>query len=120
MKKYIVFIYPKCGTCKRALDYLNLNEVDFEFRDIVKSPPSIEELKIWNENSDFEIKKYFNTSGLKYKELKLKDKLQDMSDDEKFKLLASDGMLIKRPLVVMNKKIILLGFKEDKWNEIFK
>lgn len=106
--------YPKCTTCKKAKKFLEDNQVAFEDRHIVENNPTEEELKKWIERSGLEIKKFFNTSGLKYKELGLKDKLASMSDDEKIKLLASDGMLVKRPLVIEDDRV-LVGFKEKEW-----
>lgn len=113
-----VFIeYPKCSTCKKAKRWLEENSIDFVDRNIVTDTPTVEELSDWIERSGQDIKKWFNTSGLKYKELNLKDKLVSMSDKEKIELLASDGMLIKRPLLVSDKGIFI-GFKEEKWKEI--
>ena len=106
--------YPKCTTCKKAKKFLDDNQVAFEDRHIVENNPTEEELKKWIERSGLEIKKFFNTSGLKYKELGLKDKLASMSDDEKIKLLASDGMLVKRPLVIEDDRV-LVGCKEKEW-----
>ena len=114
MKTNIFIEYPKCSTCQKAKKCLNDNNIKFEDRNIVEQTPTVEELKKWIENSGYEIKRFFNTSGLKYKELKLKEKLPTMSDAEKIKLLASDGMLIKRPLLISNKEI-LIGFKEREW-----
>ncbi len=113
-----IFIeYPKCSTCKNAKKWLEENNIDFVDRNIVTDTPTQEELSKWIERSGQDIKKWFNTSGLKYKELNLKDKLVDMSDQEKIDLLASDGMLIKRPLLISDKGIFI-GFKEEKWNEV--
>ncbi len=106
--------YPKCTTCKKAKKFLEDNNVAFEDRHIVENNPTEDELKEWIAKSGLPIKKFFNTSGLKYKELGLKDKLADMSDDEKIELLASDGMLVKRPLIVEDNRI-LVGFKEKEW-----
>lgn len=114
MKTNIFIEYPKCSTCQKAKKWLNDNNIKFEDRNIVEQTPTVEELTKWIENSGYEIKRFFNTSGLKYKELKLKEKLPTMSDAEKIKLLASDGMLIKRPLLISNKEI-LIGFKEREW-----
>ena len=111
--------YPKCSTCKKAKKWLIDNNVDFQDRHIVENTPTVEELKKWIVESKKDIKKFFNTSGLKYKELNLKEKLQKMSDKEKIKLLSSDGMLIKRPLLV-SKNGILVGFKEEEWKELLK
>ena len=111
-----VFIeYPKCTTCKKAKKWLEDNNIEFEDRNIVENTPTKKELKEWIERSGLDMKKWFNTSGLKYKELKLKEKLINMSEKEKIDLLASDGMLIKRPILVSDKGIFT-GFKEDKWN----
>ncbi len=113
-----VFIeYPKCSTCKKAKKWLEENNVEFVDRNIVTDTPIQEELSKWIERSGQDIKKWFNTSGLKYKELNLKDRLVNMSNEEKIELLASDGMLIKRPLLISDKGIFT-GFKEEKWEEI--
>lgn len=109
--------YPKCSTCKKAKKWLEENKVEFEERNIVTETPTEKELTDWISRSGQDIKKWFNTSGLKYKELNLKEKLTNMTDKEKIKLLASDGMLIKRPILVTD-KAILTGFKEEKWKEI--
>lgn len=114
-----VFIeYPKCSTCKNAKKWLKENNINFEERNILTETPTVDELTEWIQRSGQDIKKWFNTSGLKYKELNLKEKLINMSDKEKIKLLASDGMLIKRPLLISYKNIFI-GFKEEKW-EILK
>lgn len=112
--KNIFIEYPKCSTCKKAKKWLEENNVDYVERNIVSDTPNVEELKSWIRRSGKELKKWFNTSGLKYKELNLKEKLVDMSDKEKIELLASDGMLIKRPLLISDKGV-LVGFKEDEW-----
>ena len=114
MKTNIFIEYPKCSTCQKAKKWLNDNNIKFEDRNIVEQTPTVEELTKWIENSGYEIKKFFNTSGLKYKELNLKEKLPNMSDNEKIKLLASDGMLVKRPMLI-NDEEVLLGFKEKEW-----
>lgn len=115
-----IFIeYPKCSTCKNAKKWLENNKINFKDRNIVEETPTIEELSNWIKISGKEIKKWFNTSGLKYKELNLKDKLPNMTDSEKIKLLSSDGMLIKRPLLVSDSKVYI-GFKETEWNEMLK
>ncbi|MBR3697733.1 MAG: arsenate reductase family protein [Clostridia bacterium] len=114
----MVFIeYPKCSTCKKAKKWLEKNNLEFEDRNIVEDTPTEKELTEWIERSGLDIKKWFNTSGLKYKELNLKDKLLNMSDKEKIDLLASNGMLIKRPVLVSDNGV-LIGFKEDKWNSL--
>ena len=115
--KNIFIEYPKCSTCKKAKKWLEKNNIEFIDRNIVEETPTVEELIEWIQKSGKELKKWFNTSGLKYKELNLKEKLVDMSDKEKIELLASDGMLIKRPILVKNKKVYV-GFKEDEWKEL--
>lgn len=115
MKKLFIE-YPKCSTCKKAKKWLEDNKIEFEDRHIIENTPTVEELKRWIKMSDKDIKKWFNTSGLKYKELNLKDKLPLMSDDEKIELLSTDGMLIKRPILVLENKV-LIGFKEEEWKE---
>lgn len=112
--KNIFIEYPKCSTCKNAKKWLEENNIEFEDRNIIEETPTVKELTEWIEKSNLDIKKWFNTSGLKYKELNLKDKLPTISDKEKIELLASDGMLIKRPLLISD-KCILLGFKEEMW-----
>ena len=111
--------YPKCSTCKKAKNWLESNGVEFEDRHIVENNPTADELKAWYEKSGFPLKKFFNTSGLKYKELGLKDKLPDMTEEEQINLLATDGMLVKRPLVIGD-DFVLIGFKEDQWAEKLK
>lgn len=108
--------YPKCSTCKRAKKWLEDNNIDFDDRHIVEENPTAEELKKWHKISGLPVKRFVNTSGMKYRELNLKDKLPDMSDDEIFDLLASDGMLVKRPLVI-GTDLVLAGFKEAEWKE---
>ena len=116
----VLFIeYPKCSTCKKAKKWLIDNNIEFEDRNIVENTPTEKELRKWITESKKEIKKFFNTSGLKYKELNLKEKLPNMTDNEKLKLLSSDGMLIKRPLLITDNKI-LSGFREKEWEDIFK
>ena len=101
--------YAKCSTCQKAKKWLDDNNIEYTLRDIVLETPTEEELSIWIKESGLDIKKFFNTSGMKYRELGLKDKLDNMSLEEKVKLLSSDGMLIKRPLIVGDK--IIPGFK---------
>lgn len=115
--KSIFIEYSKCSTCKKAKKWLEDNNVQFEERSIVTETPNVEELTKWIKESNKEIKKWFNTSGLKYKELNLKEKLEHMNDKEKIELLASDGMLIKRPIFISNKGIFV-GFKEEEWKKI--
>ena len=113
-----IFIeYPKCSTCKKAKAWLEENNINFEDRNIVEDTPTLQELTEWIEKSGLDLKKWFNTSGLKYKELNLKDKLGSMTDEEKIKLLASDGKLIKRPLLISDKEVYV-GFKEEQWKDL--
>ena len=114
MKTNLFIEYPKCSTCQKAKKWLDENEIKYEDRHIVEQNPTADELTKWIKQNGFEIKKFFNTSGLKYKELNLKEKLSNMSDNEKIKLLASDGMLVKRPMLISD-KVVLLGFKEKEW-----
>lgn len=108
--------YPPCGTCRKARQWLDDHQVAYDSRHIVEQNPTEEELRKWAAVSGMELKKFFNTSGLKYKALGLKDKLPSMSDDEKFALLATDGMLVKRPLVILEDKV-LVGFREKEWEQ---
>ena len=108
--------YPKCSTCKKAKKWLDEKQISYTDRHIVEDNPTYEELKEWYQKSGMPLKKFFNTSGLLYKELQLKDKLKDMSEEEQLKLLASNGMLVKRPLVV-DGDMVLTGFKESEWSE---
>ena len=109
--------YPRCTTCQKAKKWLDDNNVAYELRDIKIDNPTFDELKAWYEKSGLPLKKFFNTSGLLYKSLELKSKLPQMSDDEMLNLLSSDGMLVKRPLLVGD-NFVLVGFKEDEWNKI--
>lgn len=113
----LVLEYPKCSTCKKALGWLKENGVKFEDRHIVEQNPTVEELTEWYHKSGLELKKFFNTSGNLYKELGLKDKLPSMSDQEKLELLATNGMLVKRPLVVGD-DFVLVGFKPEQWEKL--
>lgn len=109
--------YPKCTTCRKAKKFLQENNVTFDNRDITIDNPTVEELEKWIDLSGLEIKKFFNTSGVLYKEMKLKDKIKDMSREEMIKLLATDGKLVKRPLLICDDKV-LVGFKEEQYKEI--
>ena len=113
----LLILYPKCSTCIKAKKYLENNNISFTMRDIVIDTPNIDELRKYINISGKDIRKFFNTSGMKYRELGLKDKLNSMSDEEMLKILASDGMLIKRPLLVSDNKV-LIGFKEKEWSEL--
>ena len=108
--------YPKCTTCQKAKKYLDDRGAAYVYRHIKDESPSEEELRMWHERSGLPLKKFFNTSGLQYKALALKDKLPAMSEAEQFALLASDGMLVKRPILVGD-DFVLVGFKEDQWNQ---
>ena len=108
--------YPKCSTCQKAKKWLEANNIEYKERHIVEDNPTYEELKDRHSKSGLPLKKFFNTSGLLYKEMKLKDKLPAMSEEEQLKLLASNGMLVKRPLLV-NGDTVLVGFKEADWAE---
>lgn len=120
LNEKVLFIqYPKCSTCKKAKKWLEGNKVEFIDRNIVEETPTIKELTEWINESKIDVKKWFNTSGLKYKELNLKDKLANMSDKEKIELLASDGMLIKRPVLITHKGICT-GFQEEVWKDLLK
>ena len=112
----LVLVYRKCSTCLKALKWLEEHQVNFDERPIVEENPSYEELKAWYEMSKLPLKKFFNTSGLLYKEMELKDKLSEMTEEDKLKLLATNGMLVKRPLVV-GEDFVLTGFKEKEWEE---
>ena len=116
--KMVEFIcYPKCTTCQKAKKWLDDNKIEYKLRDIKEYNPSLEELTAWYKMSDLPLKKFFNTSGLLYKSMELKDKLPAMSEEEQLKLLATDGMLVKRPLVI-GKDFVLVGFKESEWSKV--
>ena len=108
--------YAKCTTCQRAKAWLDANKTEYQLRDIKENNPGIEELREWHKLSGLPLKKFFNTSGLLYKSMGLKDKLPNMSDEEQLKLLATDGMLVKRPILV-GETMVLVGFKESEWSE---
>ena len=110
--------YPKCTTCQKAQKWLDEAKIQYEFRDIKLDNPTLDELSTWYKQSGLPLKKFFNTSGLLYKSLDLKNKLPTMTEDEMLKLLASDGMLVKRPLLISD-DFVLVGFKEDAWKNYF-
>lgn len=112
-----VYCYSKCSTCKKALKYLDDNHVTYELKDIVNDHPDFNEMKQIINKSGIEVNKFFNTSGILYRELNIKDKLASLTDDEKIKILVSNGMLIKRPLLVSD-NLILRGFNEKNWKEL--
>lgn len=109
--------YPKCTTCKKAEKWLKDNKIEYIFRDIKENNPTFDELNAWYSLSGEPLRKFFNTSGLLYRSLELKDKLPSMSDEEMLNLLSSDGMLVKRPLLISD-KYVLIGFKESQWRNI--
>lgn len=115
--KNLFIEYPRCTTCKKAKKWLLDNNIDFDERNIVEQNPTKEELKKWFQKSNLPLKKFFNTSGVLYREMGLKDKLKDMSEDEQLELLATNGKLVKRPLLI-NQNSIFIGFKEDEWNNL--
>lgn len=107
--------YPPCSTCKKAKKWLDANAVSYEARHIKEQNPTVEELREWHRKSGLPLKKFFNTSGMIYREQNLKDKLPGMSEEEQYALLATDGMLVKRPLVI-GEDFVLVGFKEAEWS----
>ena len=109
--------YPKCSTCQKARKWLDEQNINYTERHIVENNPSYEELKEWYGRSGLPLKRFFNTSGLLYKEMKLKDKLPTMREDEQLKLLATNGMLVKRPLLI-DENTVLVGFKEAEWSSL--
>ena len=115
--KNIFIEYPKCSTCQKAKKWLDENKIEYVDRNIVTETPTKDELKKWITKSGLDVRKFFNTSGMKYRELNIKEKIKDMSEDEIYELLASDGMLIKRPLFISD-TLILKGFKEKEWEQI--
>ena len=111
--------YPSCSTCQKAKKWLDEHEITYTDRHIVEQNPSYEELKDWHEKSGLPLKKFFNTNGLLYKEMKLKDRLPEMSRDEQLKLLATNGMLVKRPLII-TEGLVLVGFRPEQWEQLLK
>ena len=111
--------YPKCTTCQKAQKWLDEKGVEYELRDIKENNPKLSELKKWYKKSGLPLKRFFNTSGLLYKSMGLKDKLPEMTEEEQLKLLATDGMLVKRPIIVTDDGV-LTGFKEAEWNDLIK
>ena len=113
----MLFIYyPKCSTCQKAKRWMDEHKIEYTERHIVEDNPSYEELKEWYEKGELPLKRFFNTSGMLYKEMKLKDKLPTMTEEEQLQLLATNGMLVKRPLIVKD-DLVLIGFKETEWAE---
>lgn len=118
-EKMIFICYPKCSTCQKAKKWLDENRIVYALRDIKTENPTRDELAAWQKRSGLPLKKFFNTSGLLYKSLELKDKLPGMSEDEMLQLLATDGMLVKRPLLIGD-DFVLVGFKETEWKSCLK
>lgn len=112
----LALCYPKCSTCKKALAWLEDKGIQVQVRDIKEERPTAEELRQWHQLSGLPLKRFFNTSGLQYKALGLKDKLPGMSEEEQIALLATDGMLVKRPLLI-GENFVLTGFREKEWEE---
>lgn len=109
--------YPKCSTCQKAKKWLEAKEAEFEERDFKEQNPTKEELKAWHKKSGLPLKKFFNTSGMIYREMQLKDKLPDMTEEEQYELLATDGMLVKRPILVTDTGVVT-GFREKEWEKL--
>ena len=109
--------YPKCSTCKKAENWLTENKIEFSLRDIKDENPTYSELKEWHRLSGLPLKRFFNTSGMLYRSMQLKDKLENMTEEEQLELLATDGMLVKRPILVTDEKVFV-GFKEKEWEEV--
>jgi arsenate reductase len=116
---YTFLCYPKCTTCQKAEKWLKENGIEYALREIKTDRPKKEELALWQKKSGLPLKKFFNTSGLLYRAMELKEKLPKMSDEEKISLLATDGMLVKRPILI-GEDFVLLGFSEEKWSEALK
>lgn len=113
----MIFIeYPKCSTCKKAKKWLDDHNIKYEDRHIIDNNPTFDELKEWYHKSNLDIKRFFNTSGILYKEMNLKDKLPNMNEDEMLEILSTNGMLVKRPLIISD-DVILTGFKEKEWED---
>ena len=117
--QYLFLGYPRCSTSNKAEKFLKDNKINYNFRNIAVDKPRVAELKLWIKNSKLPIKRFFNTSGLVYKELNLKDKLTTMTEEEQIELLSTNGMLVKRPILVSD-NVILVGFKEEDWKQIVK
>lgn len=113
---YLFVNYPKCSTCRKARKWLDDNNIDYDDRHIVEQTPTADELRKWSEAGEIKLRRMFNTSGMKYRELGLKDKLDDMDAVAQLELLASDGMLIKRPLLVGD-DVVLVGFVQSQWEK---
>ena len=117
MEPYLFVCYPKCTTCQKAQKWLDDHQIAYEVRNIKENNPSESELKLWQRQSRLPVRRFFNTSGLKYKSLELKNKLPAMPEAEQFSLLATDGMLVKRPILIAGDRV-LVGFKQDEWEPL--
>ncbi len=115
--KALVLLYPPCSTCQKAKKWLDANGAEYEERNIKEENPTEEELRKWHQKSGLPLKKFFNTSGLLYKNMNLKEKLASMTEDEQYRLLAGDGMLVKRPILV-TENAVLTGFREAEWEKL--
>lgn len=116
---YKFYWYPKCSTCRKAKAWLEENQVQFETIDLVQATPSQKGFEEWLTNSELPLRRFFNTSGMKYRELELKDKVPEMSIAEASELLASDGMLVKRPMIIKDDQFVVNGFKDTTYEEVF-
>ena len=117
VQRMLFICYPKCSTCQQAKNWLDEHDLEYTERHIVENNPSFEELKEWYEKSGLALKRFFNTSGLLYREMELKNKLPQMSEEEQLKLLSTNGMLVKRPMLVDGDKVFV-GFKESEWEKL--
>ena len=113
-----VLCYPTCGTCRKAEKWLRDHKIEYNYRPIKEENPDYHELSVWVRNSHLSVTKFFNTSGLRYKELNIKDKVKNLSEDQLLRILATDGLLVKRPILV-NGDNVLVGFKEEEWKDLF-
>lgn len=118
MNTPIVLCYPKCGTCQKAEKWLKTNNIAYAYRPIKEEQPTANELKTWLKRSGLPINKFFNTSGLLYKEQNIKTKVNVLPEDELIEILASNGLMVKRPILIYN-DTVLVGFKEEEWNNLF-
>jgi len=118
MQTPIIICYPKCGTCQKAEKWLKANVIEYNYRPIKEENPTKEELTKWIKASGLPTSKFFNTSGMLYKELNMKDKVKTLSEDELINILSANGLIVKRPILLAN-DVVLVGFKEEQWKEIF-
>ncbi len=118
--KVKLICYPPCSTCKKAEQLLNKKQINYQYQDIKKQPPTTKQLKQYHRQSQLPLKRFFNTSGNSYKELQLAARFDQLTEDELFELLARDGMLIKRPLLLINNQFAAIGFKQETWEALLK